>query len=240
MIKINTAYLDTIQATNLLTLEEYIYVYPRLMSEYIKLGVDCNEMYFIEEQIEQHYLYIDIAKKNQKLILDDYDYKKYGTFEDWVKTVRSYDIVIVSLKSIIKFLETKKSELEVPQPPTPPKVKQGVARKEKEFLSNQITHFKKVEIAKAIKDKYSSYKGKDFKIIYEAFLKLDLFPKKGKRQVFFRCLQNEGYSINNHQLLEDRYFATGTYKKGGDYEKSEDEIRRDTIIDYLETIINTK
>lgn len=120
MIKINTAYLDTIQATNLLTLEEYIYVYPRLMSEYIKLGVDCNEMYFIEEQIEQHYLYIDIAKKNQKLILDDYDYKKYGTFEDWVKTVRSYDIVIVSLKSIIKFLETKKSELEVPQPPTPP------------------------------------------------------------------------------------------------------------------------
>lgn len=139
-----------------------------------------------------------------------------------------------------RLIETKKSELEAPKPPTPPEYKQGEARKEKEFLSNQITHLKKVEIAKAIKDKYSSYKGKDFKILYEAFLKLDLFPKKGKRQVFFRCLQNEGYSINNHQLLENIHFAPGAYKKGGGYEESEDEIRRNTIIDYLETIINTK
>lgn len=239
MSKLDTTYLDTIVATNSLTLKEYKYVYPRLLSEYRKLGEDCSEMYFIEEQIEQHFIHIDIYKNAQKRLSDDISFEKY-TFEDWCKTLRSYDIRIVSLKSIIKFLETKKSELEAPQPPTPPEVKQGVARKEKEFLSNQITHLKKVEIAKAIKDKYSSYKGKDFKIIYEAFLKLDLFPKKGKRQVFFRCLQNEGYSINNHQLLEDIHFATGTYKKGGDYEKSEDEIRRDTIIDYLETIINTK
>lgn len=128
MSKIDTTYLDTIQGTNLLTLEEYIYVYPRLMSEYLKLGADCNEMYFIEKQIEQHYLHIDIAKKTQEKILDDRDYKKYGTFEDWVKAARSYDIRIVSLKSIIKFLETKKSELETPKPPTPPEDDQGKAK----------------------------------------------------------------------------------------------------------------
>lgn len=118
MSKLDTLYLDTIKTTNLLTLEEYKYVYPRLLSEYIKLGADCNEMYFIEEQIEQHFLHIDSAKKNQNKIRDDFDYRKYGTFEDWVKTVRSYDIIIVSLKSIIKFLEIKKSELEASHPPT--------------------------------------------------------------------------------------------------------------------------
>ena len=98
-------YLDTIIATNQCTLKEYIYVYPRLLAEYKKLGEDCIEMYFIEEQIEQHFIHIDFAKKTQNKIRDDYDYKNYGTFEDWVKTVRSFDIIIVSLKSIIKFFD---------------------------------------------------------------------------------------------------------------------------------------
>lgn len=109
-----------------------------------------------------------------------------------------------------------------------------------EFLSSQITHPKSIEIAKAIKGKYSSYKGKDFKILYEALLQLDLFPKKGKRSVFFRCLQNEGYNINNVQMLEDKHFKTGYENRKGNYEKSEDEIQRDTIIEYLKTIIETK
>lgn len=107
-----------------------------------------------------------------------------------------------------------------------------------ELLSNQITHPKKVEIAKAIKQKYSSYRGKDFKILFEALLKLDLFPKKGKRNTFFRCLRNEGYNINNHQILEDINFRTGfTNKINGKYEKSDHEKQRDTIIEYLKTII---
>lgn len=245
MSKMDTNYLDTIETTNLLTLEEYKYVYPRLMLEYIKLGADCNEMYFIKEQIEQHYLHIDSAKKSQIKISDDRNYEKYGTFEDWVKTARSFDIIIISLKEIIKFLKQKKQELKTDlqtknQHSTPLEDGKSEARKEKEFLGNQITHLERVKIAKAIKDKYRSYKGKDFKILLEALIKLDLFPKKGKKQLYFRCLQNEGYNINNHQILEDKYFTTGTHKKGGDYEKSEDEIRRDIIIDYLETIINTK
>ncbi|WP_242093604.1 hypothetical protein [Aestuariivivens sediminicola] len=109
-----------------------------------------------------------------------------------------------------------------------------------EVLSQQITHPKKVEIANAIKEKYSSYKGKDFKILYEALLKLDLFPKKGKRSLFFRCLQKEGYNINNFQILEDKHFKTGYTNRKGEYEKSEDEKQRDTIIEYLKTIIETK
>lgn len=137
------------------------------------------------------------------------------------------------------YLERQQYLNNQPQPPTPPKNKKSVAIKEIEFLSNQITHPKKVEIAKAIKDKYSSYKGKDFNILYESLLKLDLFPTAGKRSVFFRCLQNEGYNIESSQLLEKIHFKTGHYKKGGDYDKSNDEIKRDTIIDYLKTIINT-
>lgn len=112
--------------------------------------------------------------------------------------------------------------------------------KPKEFLCEQITHPQRIKIAKAIKDKYNSYTGKDFKILYEALLRLDLFPKKGKRSTFFRCLQNEGYNINNHQLLEDKYFKGGYYNPKGNYEKSDDELQCDSIVEYLEGIINTK
>lgn len=147
----DTTYLDTIQATNLLTLEEYIYVYPRLMFEYTELGADCNEMYFIEEQIEQHFLHIDIAKNSKNRISNDNDYKKYGTFEDWVKTVRSFDIRIVSLKAIIEYLETKKSELEAPQPPTPPEDFLSEAKKQENLFAKNIPmpftieHFNKLK-----------------------------------------------------------------------------------------------
>lgn len=117
--------------------------------------------------------------------------------------------------------------------------KQSKKPKKAEVLSEQITHPKRNEIAKAIKDKYDSYKGKKFKILYEALVRLDLFPKKGKRSVFFRCLQNEGYEINNSQMLEDKYFERGFEKLNGDYLQSEDEKERDKIIKYLKTIIET-
>lgn len=103
--------LDTTPATNLLTLKEYIYVYPRLMTEYQKLGEDCSEMYFIEEQIQEHFIYIDSYKNARKRILDDGYKEKYGTYEDYHLMVRSFDIRVTSLKAIIEYLETKKAEL---------------------------------------------------------------------------------------------------------------------------------
>ena len=108
-----------------------------------------------------------------------------------------------------------------------------------ETLSNQITHPDREAIAIGISEKYKSFKGKEFKILYEALIEMDLFPKRNKRQTFFRCLQNEGYNINNHQMLEDQYFQTG-YKIKGEYSKSDDEKQRDKIIKYLKTIIDTK
>lgn len=105
-------------------------------------------------------------------------------------------------------------------------------------LSVQITHVKREEIAKAIKEKYSSYKGKDFKILFEALLKLDLFSKYRSRSLFFRCLQNEGYGINSSQMLEDQYFKVGSLLKNDEYQASEDEIQRDLIVEYLKSVID--
>lgn len=120
-------------------------------------------------------------------------------------------------------------------------VQETPQQNEKEFLRNEITHPKRKEIAQAIKEKYSSYKNKDFKILFEALLKLDLFPKKGKRQAYFRCLKNEGFNISNYQILEDKHFKKGSVlKKNGKYLPSDDEIQRDKIIEYLETIIKAK
>jgi hypothetical protein len=109
-----------------------------------------------------------------------------------------------------------------------------------EVLSKQITHPKREEISKAIKDKFSSYKGKDFKILYEALLKLNLFPSKRKRSTFFRCLRNEGYNINSIQMLEDKYFQTGHNNSKGIYQKSEDEIQCEKIMEFLESVIKPK
>lgn len=114
----NKPFLDTIRATNLCTLKEYIYVYPRLLKEYQKLGEDCSEMYFIEEQIEQHVLHIEIEKETQTKILDKGYKLEYGTFEDYNVMVRSFDVRVTSLKAIIEFLHVKKSELETQIPET--------------------------------------------------------------------------------------------------------------------------
>lgn len=114
----NKPFLDTIRATNLCTLKEYIYVYPRLLKEYQKLGEDCSEMYFIEEQIEQHVLHIEIEKETQTKILDNGYKLEHGTFEDYNVMVRSFDVRVTSLKAIIEFLHVKKSELETQIPET--------------------------------------------------------------------------------------------------------------------------
>lgn len=59
--------------------------------------------------------------------------------------------------------------------------------------------------------------------------------------MFFRCLQNEGYNINNVQMLEDKHFKKGQILKTTDkYLLSEDERQRDEIIEHLKTIIETK
>jgi hypothetical protein len=113
-------------------------------------------------------------------------------------------------------------------------------KKGNESLKNEITHPKRVEIAEAVRNKYSSFKNKDFKILYEAFLELDLFPKVRKRSTFFRCLKNESYNINNSQMLEDQHFKEGTTTKNGKYLISDDEKQKEGIVKYLKTIINSK
>jgi hypothetical protein len=113
-------------------------------------------------------------------------------------------------------------------------------KKGNESLKNEITHPKRVEIAEAVRSKYSSFKNKDFKILYEAFLELDLFPKTRKRLTFFRCLKNEGYNINNSQILEDQHFKEGTTTINGNYLISDDEKQKEGIVQYLKTIINSK
>jgi hypothetical protein len=202
-------YLDTIIATNQCTLKEYIYVYPRLLAEYKKLGEDCIEMYFIEEQIGQHFIHIDFAKKTQNKIRDDYDYKNYGTFEDWVKTVRSFDIIIVSLKSIIKFLETKKSELEAPQQVKDNKTIEVTNLKTK--LHNDIFKDNAFEMWGSLFDSFKIDETcrTDVKFIFEE-MKKDGLINKTVNQKFFLDWITENYDglliekTSNHSRTKER------------------------------------
>lgn len=202
MSKLDTTYLDTIEATNSLTLKEYKYVYPRLLSEYRKLGEDCSEMYFIEEQIEQHFIHIDIYKNAHKRLSDDISFEKY-TFEDWHKTLRSYDIRIVSLKEIIKFLKQKKQEIETPQPPPPPE-------KTPTKLSDLITHEKSVEIVESIKIQFKNIKGKRLKLLLLAFQELELLPQERISQKFYDCCKIEfNWNIASYNALIKYEFNKG-------------------------------
>lgn len=202
-------YLDTIIATNQCTLKEYIYVYPRLLAEYKKLGEDCLEMYFIEEQIDQHFIHIDFAKKTQNKIRDDYDYKNYGTFEDWVKTVRSFDIIIVSLKSIIKFLETKKSELEAPQQIKDNKTVEVINLKTK--LHSDIFKDNAFEMWRSLFDSFKIDETcrTDVKFIFEE-MKKDGLINKTVNQKFFLDWITENYDglliekTSNHSRTKER------------------------------------
>lgn len=146
-----------------------------------------------------------------------------------------YNEVLYIKQSILKAFQQTQSQKQALQPQQTEKPKPKL----NEVLSEQITHARRAEIANAIKKKYSSYRGKQFKILYEALLKLDLFPSSGKRSTFFRCLQNDGFNISNQQLLEDKYFKTGYKTLEGEYLKSEDEQQCDTIVEYLKTIIET-
>lgn len=175
-------------------------------------------------------IYLTLKNTNFHWFKLKFDIKSYTLLLS-KKDETDLEIYLIDLLNIIELFISENEALQSLK---------STKQKPKELLSNQITNRKKVEIANAIREKYSSYKGKDFKILYEALLKLDLFIPKGKRSLFFRCLQNEGYNIKNPQMLEEKYFKTGYTNLKGKYEMSEDEIQRDTIIEYLKTIIETK
>lgn len=174
---------------------------------------------FFKQRMETH---PDSYEQDEKIKLELEDLEKLTINETHYKILKErYKKYLIN--------QTNEAEQETPPP------------KESELLENEITHPKRKEIAKAIKQKYSSYKNKDFKILYEALLQLDLLPKKGKRMTFFRCLQNEGYRINNSQMLENIHFKKGQILNStGKYSLSDDEIQRDTIIEYINSIIETK
>lgn len=132
MSEINKPFLDTIKATNLCTLKEYIYVYPRFLAQFQNEWENNTEIRFIEEQIKEHLIHVEIEEEAQKRLLDDRNNNKYGTLENYNSMIRSFDLTVNSLKAIIEYLEIKKVELKTPQPPTPPKDEQGEV-KESQF-----------------------------------------------------------------------------------------------------------
>jgi len=184
-----------------------------------------------KKEIYNQYLTINIASGDESILTSNYILSKYE--RQFIKLIfDEYSLAYNQLNNELSSLESQfiSTPISVQKPEHNPTEK----------LSIQITHPKRVEIAKAIKAKYSSYKGKEFKILYEALLKLDLFPQKNKRNVFFRCLQAEGYHINNAQILENQYFKKGYKNTKHQYVQSDDEIERDKIIKYLEGIIESK
>jgi hypothetical protein len=122
----NKDYLDRITESSGCTLEEYKYVYPRLLKTYSDKHVDFYEIRFIEREIKNHSENLEMYESKIEEI-SEYDYRRdnFRTKEDFLSTYLFFEMIIASHKAIIEYLEIKKVELKTPQPPTPPEDEQG-------------------------------------------------------------------------------------------------------------------
>ena len=217
-------FLDTITATNQCTLKEYVYVYPRLMKEHINRegGNDNNELSFIEEQIEEHLIYIEIEKDTQTRILDiGYVENKHGKYEDYRLMVMSFNNQIISLKAIIKYLETKKSELEYPQ--------QISDSKTDEVLINEFDKIFKNDIGFTIFSKmFELYKNEtnhlaNFSFLFYAMEKDFLVCSQTEFKEFLRI---EKYNVDIEKIDSRQ---SGENKKAKLYNSIKEKYRPSTI-----------
>lgn len=110
-------YLDRKTETSDCTLEEYKYIYPRLMKNFVKGYEDFSELSFIEREIENHLANIEVDK-NAMITISDFNYRRKHFDpieincgqEKFLESMSYFEKSIVSHKAIINYLENKKLE----------------------------------------------------------------------------------------------------------------------------------
>jgi hypothetical protein len=112
-------YLDTISESSSCSLEEYKYVYPRLLRTYVNKLDECNglifnELIFIEREGKNHLLNMD-SKEGTILRISDIEYRRNFFDEEGVsgeseflKMMSALETMVTRHKAIIDYLETKK------------------------------------------------------------------------------------------------------------------------------------
>jgi hypothetical protein len=112
-------FLDSKTETSGCTLEEYKYVYPRLIEDYTQQYIDYDELTFIDRELDTHSIILKSSKKNMKTI-SDFDFRrehfdpieKNCGQEKFLETMSYFEKRVASHKAIISWLETRKLELE--------------------------------------------------------------------------------------------------------------------------------
>lgn len=106
-------YLDSITESSSCRLEEYKYVYPRLMKTFTSQFEDFNELTFIKREIENHLTNIESKKNAMSKCIDFYhNGEKFNTNEEFLIMMSSLEKMIASHDAIISFLETNKQTLQ--------------------------------------------------------------------------------------------------------------------------------
>lgn len=116
-------YLDSKTETSGCDLDQYKYVYPRLMNNHINTGVaGRNELQFIRREIENHTIILEGLKRTMEKISDlDYRRKNFDPIEvnfgqeKFLNSMRTYENMRDSHELIIEYLESKKLEIKAPQ-----------------------------------------------------------------------------------------------------------------------------
>lgn len=110
-------YLDSKTETSGCTLEEYKYVYPRLMGLFIQQYDDFQELNFIEREIENHFAIMENCKSGiSRISAFDFRNERFKTEEEFFNMVSFYEKRASSHKAIINYLETKKSDIKESKP----------------------------------------------------------------------------------------------------------------------------
>jgi hypothetical protein len=111
-------FLDSKTETSGCTLEEYKYIYPRLMGDFTKQYDDYDELTYIDRQIENHSIIMNSCKNGMERISDfDFRRENFDLIEEncgqdkFLEMMSYYEKRASSHKAIISFLETKKVDI---------------------------------------------------------------------------------------------------------------------------------
>ncbi|WP_394776759.1 hypothetical protein [Flavobacterium sp.] len=105
--------LDSIVETSSCTLEEYKYVYPRLMADFVKQWPDFDEITFLEREKHLHFLLIE-AYERGRLRISDFEYRRkfFNSEEDFFNSMSYFEKRIASHKKIRSYLDSKIEDIE--------------------------------------------------------------------------------------------------------------------------------
>jgi hypothetical protein len=217
-------YLDTKSETSSCTLEEYKFVYARLMKAFTNKLDECNgmifnELIFIEREIKNHLMNM-VSKEDTMLSISDFEYRRTHFDEEGVsgelkflQMMSSLELLVTRHKAIIEHLKTRKNELISSQQNEINNNDEVKHKKEfSEFIHNVSN---KDNFIKDLTDTFKSEIGINFRILIENLKEnqIVIIPNRENKLFIEAAAIEFKRHIGSPQSINDNFQNTITHKE---------------------------